>query len=60
MGEPWHIEMAPANPNQPQLSDALIGVLGGSGLYGMEGLSDVEELQKESLCTNPLFLFPAF
>jgi len=48
MGEHWHTEMAPANPNQAQLSDALIGVLGGSGLYGMEGLSDVEELQIET------------
>jgi len=37
--------MTTVSPTVSDLPTALIGVLGGSGLYAMEGLSDVEELQ---------------
>ncbi|MFY8147749.1 MAG: S-methyl-5'-thioadenosine phosphorylase [Prochlorococcaceae cyanobacterium] len=33
-----------AAPSRPDLASARIGVLGGSGLYGMEGLEDVREI----------------
>ena len=36
--------MATVTPPVADLPTAVIGVLGGSGLYAMEGLSDVEEL----------------
>ncbi|NCU91533.1 MAG: S-methyl-5'-thioadenosine phosphorylase [Synechococcaceae bacterium WBB_32_011] len=37
--------MTSANPSPSSMPEAPIGVLGGSGLYAMEGLRDVEELQ---------------
>ena len=37
--------MATAHPPVSDLSEATIGILGGSGLYAMEELRDVEELE---------------
>ena len=40
--------MATVTPPVADLPTAVIGVLGGSGLYAMEGLSDVEELELDT------------
>ena len=45
--------MAPAQPPVPDLSEATIGILGGSGLYAMEELRDVEELEVQTPFGSP-------
>ena len=45
--------MAPAQPPVPDLSKATIGILGGSGLYAMEELRDVEELEVQTPFGSP-------
>ena len=45
--------MAPAQPPLPELSEATIGILGGSGLYAMEELRDVEELDVQTPFGKP-------
>ncbi|MEY4808480.1 MAG: S-methyl-5-thioadenosine phosphorylase, partial [Cyanobacteriota bacterium] len=38
----------PNSPNGIDLSSARLGILGGSGLYAMEGLEDIQELTIET------------
>ena len=45
--------MSTATPPVADLPTAVIGVLGGSGLYAMDGLSDVEELVLETPYGTP-------
>ena len=45
--------MVSASPATPDLSSARLGVLGGSGLYAMEGLEDVREITVETPYGSP-------
>ncbi len=44
---------APASNSGPDLSQARLGVLGGSGLYAMDGLEDVRELELDTPYGQP-------
>lgn len=45
--------MVSAPPTTPDLSNARLGVLGGSGLYAMEGLEDVREIVVDTPYGSP-------